>query len=511
MTSPKYAAVQDLMVIREEHRRDGKIVVQCHGCFDIVHPGHIRYLKFAREQGDVLIVSVSGDDVVAKGFDRPFINEKLRVENLAALEFVDHVCLDNSTWAGPILDQLKPDVYVKGKEYETNADPRFLKERQLVEDYGGKVIFSSGDVVYSSTDLIDRFRHRMPLERDKIEFFCAQHAVSRVVLEQLINTFSERRVLVVGDASLDRYISCEALGLASEEPILSVAPVREEWHVSDAGLVACQMSLLGASVQLLTAFHDDEHNDRFCDTVGRCGVELDLVENDRRPVYLRTFYLVEDTKVFKITTGRYTPLSSVTIKGIITRLEARLPTCEALVVTDSGNGLFGPELLASIASLCRDRGVPYFVDVSHTGQANVLKFEHPRLATPTEDELRFALGDKESGLSNLAARYVRETGAEKLILTLGKRGAILFTPPGDGTGRLRTDYLPAFTQHAVDAVGAGDVFLAALVLAEASRVPTPHGLYLGSLLASMHVRSIGSEPTRLVDLKTRIDESTILS
>ena len=138
MSSPeqrKCVSVEDLQTIREELRSQGKRVVQCHGCFDIVPPGHIRYLRFAREQGDALIVSVSGDDVVGKGFDRPYINETLRLENLAALEFVDYVCLDHHTWAGPILEIVKPDVYVKGKEYETNADPRFLKEKKLVEDW----------------------------------------------------------------------------------------------------------------------------------------------------------------------------------------------------------------------------------------------------------------------------------------------------------------------------------------------------------------------------------------
>ena len=120
----------------------------------------------------MLVVSVSSDRTVGKGVNRPYINEELRLENLAALEIVDYVCLDDHDWAGPILEALRPDVYVKGKEYETSADPRFLEERALVEGYGGSVIFSSGEVVYSSTFILEQFRHRFQLESEKIRAFC---------------------------------------------------------------------------------------------------------------------------------------------------------------------------------------------------------------------------------------------------------------------------------------------------------------------------------------------------
>ena len=107
----------------------GSTIVQCHGCFDIVHPGHIRYLQFARRLGDVLVISLTGDAAMGKGPERPYIPQELRAENLAALEFVDWVVIDPHPTASQLLELLRPDVYVKGREYATVTDARFARER----------------------------------------------------------------------------------------------------------------------------------------------------------------------------------------------------------------------------------------------------------------------------------------------------------------------------------------------------------------------------------------------
>jgi len=484
----------DLAGIREQLAAEGKTVVQCHGCFDIVHPGHIRYLRFARERGDVLIVSLSGDDVVGKGYDRPYIHEQLRAENLAVLEFVDYVCVDHHTWAGPILEQLRPDIYIKGKEYEQKADPRFLRERELVESYGGKVIFSSGDVVYSSSFIIDAHSHRFPFQDEKVARFCTRHALTLDRLNATLQGAVGKRVLVVGDPILDHYVRCDAAEVASESPVLSVSPVAEDWFVGGAGLIALQLSALGLTCELLTAV-EASGSEGFRARLDDMDVSLDAVTTDARPVYIKTRYLVDGKKVFKVNTGRRAPLSTVAAEALLSRLRERLPEVDALVVVDFGYGMFSERTAEAIAQAAEEAGRPWFVDVSGRTKANVLKFKRPTLATPTEDELRFALADRESGIAPLAARYYQQTGAEQLIVTLSERGVLLFHPPKEGEGRLHTDYLPALTRHPVDTVGAGDVFLAAQVLTHLAGEDTVLGLYLGSALAALHLGRLGNSPT----------------
>jgi len=515
MTSPadKIYTVDELAEVREQLRDDGRTVVQCHGCFDIVHPGHIRYLQFARDQGDELIVSVTGDDSIDKGVDRPYINEDLRAENLAALEFVSFVCIDPHRWAGPVLEKLQPDIYVKGKEYETKSDPRFAQEKDLVEDYGGKVVFSSGDVVYSSSYIIEEFGDEFDLEHQKVDAFCRRHDITRTGLEDRLDAMSDQRILVVGDPVLDHYVHCEERGVASESPMLSVSPAREEWFIGAAGLIAGQLKSLGTGSTLLTTLGDGADADRFAHRLEADDIRMETVEVDDRPTYVKSRYLVDDQKVFKVDRGRYAPASTKATEQLIDRADALMEEHDALVATDFGYGLFGPKLVAGITDIARDHDTPYYVDVSGSGTSSLLQFRGPAAATPTEDELRFAFGDKESGLSHLAVNYFDRTDAELLALTLGKRGALLFYPP-EGRGeerRSQTEYLPAMIRHPLDPVGAGDVFLAAMVASSLVDASPPESLYLGSCLSAIHITRMGNDPVPQPTLRAYLRDRTELT
>jgi rfaE bifunctional protein kinase chain/domain/rfaE bifunctional protein nucleotidyltransferase chain/domain len=496
----KILGLDDLRRVRDELRTSGKTVVQCHGCFDVVHPGHIRYLQFAREQGDALIVSISADEVVGKGADRPYINEDLRAENIASFEFVDYVVVDRNTWAGPVLEALKPDVYVKGKEYERSTDSRFARERNLVEEYGGRVIFSSGDVVYSSTYLIGHWNGRMRLDRERLRFFCKRHAIARTSLDATLRKMTGKRVLVLGDAILDRYLHCEARGIAAESPVVSVTPVSEQWFLGAGALVAGQITALGGEACLVTAYGDHPQAGRFETELAQAGIALRKVDVDHRPVVVKTRYLVDEKKVFKVDEGKRAALSTAATRELEAAIDKELAAHDALVVTDFGYGLLGAELTDAIVEIAERHAKPYFVDVSHTGHANVLKFRRPRFGTPTESELRFSLGDNDSGLSNLASKYFAATEAARLVLTMGRRGLIVFTNQPDGAGRLPTDYLPALAPTAIDEVGAGDVLLATLVASELVGAPPALGAYLASIVAALKVTKLGNAPVELSEV-----------
>ena len=496
----KIHSVESLRVERARLRKEGKTVVQCHGCFDIVHPGHIRYLRFARSLGDVLVVTVSGDDAVMKGYERPYIPEDLRLDNLAELACVDYVALSEDEWAGPVLEAVQPDIYVKGREYESKVDPRFAKEKKTVESYGGRVVLGSGDVIFSSTEIGRRKRNTLDMDQQKIQRFCRVNEINPARLKNAISAFSDLKVLILGDAILDQYAHCEGARVASESPIVSVKPVSEEWFIGGAGLIARQAAVLGAKPTFITCCQEDENFARIKETLERSGVEVHNLPAPGRRAYTKTRYLVGGKKVFKVDRGNPAPIPIETTNELITMLGEQLEDHDGLIVTDFGYGLFGPTLANAIPGIAEKAGKPYFADVSTNGQANILKFNGPQLATPTEDELRFALGDAESGISNLASRYYAASGARGLIVTMGRRGSLCFRPPRGKGDRLRTDYLPALEINEVDAVGAGDVFLTGASLAELSGESLQVGMYIGSSLASISAGALGNEGASLPDL-----------
>jgi len=492
-----------LLAKRAELRDAGETLVQCHGCFDIVHPGHIRYLAFAKEQGTKLLVSVSSDRFVNKGYDRPYINENLRAENLAVLEFVDYVHVDDHDWAGPILSEVRPDVYIKGKEYETNEDSRFLRERHIVEENGGSVVFSSGDVVYSSSYIISQFRDRFSENAQRLEFFCQSNGITMSSINEGMGRFWDKRFLVIGDPIMDVYTHCGTPDVAEEAPVISVTPLSEERYIGGAGLVALQLAQLGAEPVLLsTRADDDPLSSTFDEILDRGGVSSEFVASPRRSIYEKQRMLVGGQKVVKINRGQHAPLSDREQREFLERVQARSSDVDGVILLDFGYGLFGEDLIRELNEHIAKRELRFYVDVSARGSSNLLKYKGARACTPTERELRYALGDSDAGLSNLAARYLSATGTQQLLLTMGDRGALHFRHNVDGAERLKTDYLPALANQAVDTIGAGDVFLAGMTLSDVSGLDSHLGLYFSSCLAALQIGRLGNAPSSTTDLQS---------
>lgn len=149
----KIHPISELGLICEKLKEDGNSIALCHGCFDLLHIGHIRHLKAARELSDILIVTVTADNFVNKGANRPAFPEDERAEMLEALECVDYVGINNAVNSSDIILLLKPDFYVKGVDY-IGSPPDV--EQLAVQKIGGKVIFTTTEK-HSSTDLIERF------------------------------------------------------------------------------------------------------------------------------------------------------------------------------------------------------------------------------------------------------------------------------------------------------------------------------------------------------------------
>ena len=240
--SKKICNLDRILSEREKARAAGQVVVHCHGCFDIVHPGHIQHLQFARSLGDALIVTVSADSQINKGVDRPLIPDDLRAGSLAALECVDWVHVDSHSTAVELLDRLQPDIYVKGNEYERNMDPRFLAERETVQKHGGRVVFSSSDVVYSSTALINAMQERDTFADEKIIRYRDRFDLGGSSLQRLVSRFRQQKVLVVGDYILDRYHFCDATGVAGEGPMMALRQLQSQDFDGGAAVVALHLA-----------------------------------------------------------------------------------------------------------------------------------------------------------------------------------------------------------------------------------------------------------------------------
>ena len=149
-------SIADAAAFVQAARRAGQRVVFTNGVFDLLHPGHVRYLAAARAEGDVLVVGVNSDRSVRgnKGPDRPITPETERAEILAALWCVDAVAIFDEPTPADIIRTLQPDVLVKGADWAADA----IVGRDTVEARGGRVVRIAVEQGWSTSSIIDRIR-----------------------------------------------------------------------------------------------------------------------------------------------------------------------------------------------------------------------------------------------------------------------------------------------------------------------------------------------------------------
>ena len=154
----KIVELRELEKTLRELKFKGKKIVHCHGCFDLMHPGHIKYFQAAKDMGDVLVVTVTPDVFVDKGPDRPVFNQGLRADSIAALECVDYVAINKWPTAEETLRLLRPNIYVKGQEFEKLEDKtgKIQKEYKVLEEIGAEMKFTH-EIVFSSTELLEKY------------------------------------------------------------------------------------------------------------------------------------------------------------------------------------------------------------------------------------------------------------------------------------------------------------------------------------------------------------------
>lgn len=473
-------------------------VVHCHGCFDIVHPGHVRYLEFARRQGDLLVVSLTGDAQISKGHQRPYIPEELRAESLAALEAVDLVYVNPHPTAGELLSQLRPDVYVKGREYEASQDPGFEAERAVVCGYGGRVIFSSGDVVFSSTKLIEALGRESSLDEQRLALFCRRHNIDRESCQRLLSGFANLRVLVVGDLIIDRYVFCDATDVASEAPMMSLSRQEEKVFVGGAAIVARHLAGLGARPYLLTSAARDEASRLATDVLENEGVTTHLVScRERLPE--KTRFLVETSKLFRVEDAQSHPLDSTSEREAGDRVQSWADQLDAIIYCDFGYGTLTRGLLERIAAATSERSPFVSADVSGP-RGRLLQFARADLLCPTERELRSAVHDFEQGLSSVAYNVLEATQVRQMLVTLGNKGLVTFDRPSqdrdsaEWRGRLKSEYLRSLAEPVLDPLGCGDALLATATLTLVAGGNLMQAAYLGSAAAAVEAGRLGNMP-----------------
>jgi len=259
----KIKSLKEIEKVLKKHKKKGEKIVQCHGVFDLLHPGHIRHFKEAKKKGDKLVVSITPDKFVNKGPGRPAFNEKLRLESIAALSSVDYVVMNNSKDAINAIKAIKPDFYVKGKEYndaKKDITGKIIEEAKEVKTNGGQIYFTD-DIVFSSSSLINKYVEPISEKaKNFIQKLKTKYSIEQIV--EKIEELSSLKVLIIGDAIIDEYQYVDLLGQSAKGQHL-VANCRDsERFLGGSLIIANHISEFCENTTLMTNLGKDcQHQD----------------------------------------------------------------------------------------------------------------------------------------------------------------------------------------------------------------------------------------------------------
>lgn len=469
--------------------------IMCHGTFDVVHPGHIQHLLYCKSKADILVASITADRHINKRDLSPFVPEALRAQNLAVMEMVDYVIIDQNPTPIENIKLLKPDYFAKGYDYAA-AQGKTLEEQQAVESYGGEMIFTPGDVVYSSSKLL---QHTPNLAAEKLKVLMQSEGISFGDLRLSIEAIKGVRCHVVGDTIVDSYTNTSLVGSGTKTPTLSVRHESRRNYVGGAAIVARHLLCAGAEVTFSTILGNDHLAEFVLDEMK--GVRLN-VSHDDRPTVNKNVFICNEHRLLKVDTLDNRSISEHVTRQIATQLET--PT-DAVLFADFRHGIFNKHTIPFFT-----QAIPALTFRAADSQVasrwgNILDFTGFDLITPNEREARFALGDQDSVVRPLALELYRRAQCKNLILKLGERGCLTYRMDTNGDPH---DFftIDSFADSVVDPVGAGDALLAYATLAQvAVRNPAVASI-IGSIAAGIACGSEGNIPVTPEQILAKIGQ-----
>ncbi len=426
--------------------------VLCHGCFDLLHLGHIQHLQQAAEMGSTLTVSVTADEFVNKGVGRPHFTAEQRAEALRSLSCVDSVVINRSPNAVPVIKTLRPDIYCKGIDYSGDPSPGLMEEIDAVGHIGGKVCFTNTRKM-SSSRLIneDKFSRETMQYLDRLKDSGALEAILRA-----FDDADKKTILFVGESIRDVYLYVQGLGRASKELMLATVVTGQESF--DGGVIAASRQgewkhsalLTSSEYMVKTRYVDADFHRKIFDVYGQRSLVLD--ENER-----------EDFRA---------------------KLTDAVMHHDVVITLDFGHGLLGP-----LERFIISEHSPWLAVNSQTNAGNygfnpVTKYMKPHYVCIDEPEVRLAMQDQVGNLQKVVQNLQTSQRCFRYLITRGRNGSAWLRSGVYGEA-------PALSYGGVDTMGAGDAVMAVTAPLASTGLDMELVAFVGNIVGALKIGTVG--------------------
>lgn len=486
MTNSKVLSFDKLVKKVVELRKAGKTVVQSHGIFDLIHPGIINHLNDAKNQGDVLIVTIIKDEDVRKMPGRPIFPGNMRIQNIASLSQVDYVALTDEKLPYECVRKIKPDVFAKGKSY---LERDYLVHGEAVQDYFGESrIYETRGHSFSSSQIISSLLDIYPDDtKVYLKEFSNKYNFDKIVHE--INSLKNLKVLLIGDGIIDEYHYCETMGKSPKSQLIVNKYIDHETFAGGAFAIANHIAGLCNEVQLLSLLGiNDSREDFICNNL-KPNVKTKFFYRDDGPTIVKKRYInqYQRQKLFEINYINDSFIDDDCESDVINYIEAEIPKYDIVLVSDFGHGLITNKIIRTIEKIAKKMAVNAQTNGANAGYNLITKYRKSSFICMDVPEARLATQEKYAEIRDVGKKILEATNTELLMITQGSAGSTSFSKIGNIT------HTPAFATKVVDVVGAGDAFFAFTAPLVARGMSLDLIPFIGNAVGGLAVQIMGNK------------------
>lgn len=475
----------ELKKFRKENNK--KNIILAHGTFDFFHYGHFLHLKKSKDFADILVVSVTADNYIKKGIDRPIYNQDQRINFLASIKFIDYVVIVSSPSGLEVIRELKPNYYSKGIEYKTSSKDYTGKielEIKELKKHNGK-IFYTDEQTLSSSNIINRLQLQ---DNDSINHF-KKKIKKKLSFEKInnnINRLKNKKILVIGDAIIDQYIFTSALSKSPKEEIISVKEEKSKSYLGGIFATANNISNFVNHTTLLTVLNKD--NDYFKKNKRQLNKNLNCIFfKDNNDISIKIRYLDHtNKKLFQTNKLGSSLISKKTEKKILEFLKKNITKYDQIIVNDFGHGLMSDKIIDFLQKFSKKLSVNVQTNSANFGFNFFDKYKKCFYLSLDEPEVRYCLRDRFSDSRILFKKILKKTKSNIISITYGANGTKVYC-------QKKFVSIPALSNNVIDSLGAGDAYFAISSLyGSIDKDPENIG-FIGNLVGALKIQYLAHE------------------
>jgi len=474
----------------ESLKKAGKVIVQSHGTFELIHPGIIKHLNDAKKQGDVLIVTIIKDKDVRRGHGRPIFPENFRVENAASIEQVDYVCLVDDVTPFGCVQRIKPDIFAKGQSYAERDrkihDKIFKEEKELY--FGKSRIYETDGFSFSSSQIINNFLDIYP---EPVKVFLKEFSEKynfNYIAEKL-NDLRKMKIMLIGDGIIDEYHYCEAMGKSPKAQLIVHKYVNHEVFPGGAFAIANHIAGLCDNIHLVTILGKEDSKEDFILNSLKPNVTSKFFYKADASTIIKKRYIRQyrNQKIFEINYINDNHISGKMERDIISYLKTIIDYYDLVLVSDFGHGFISKRIIKIVEDLSKKVAVNAQTNGANAGYNLITKYSNTQFICLDEPEARLAAQEKYLEIEDVAKKLLKSLNTKYFFITVGADGSICVNKKGE------VNRTPAFGTKVIDIIGAGDAFFSYTAPCFAIDMPMDIVSFIGNAVGALAVQIVGNK------------------